>query len=137
MKNTVSDCSDDSRRDFIRKVITSTVIVSAGGILPGFSSKSYARIWGANEKVRVGMMGVNSRGLALAENFALQPNCAVISVSDVDTRAAEKCLATVERIQKSKPKNQPDFRKALEIRRRCANYSRSRPLARPRSDTGV
>ncbi|MDB5242631.1 MAG: dehydrogenase [Spirosoma sp.] len=114
MKNTVSDRSDDSRRGFIRKAITGTVMASVGGVLPSFSARSYARIWGANEKVRVGMMGVNSRGLALSENYALQPNCEIISVSDVDTRAADKCLATVERIQKSKPKNQPDFRKALE-----------------------
>ena len=103
-----------SRRDFIQQTVLSTAVLSAGGILPGFSPKSYARILGANEKVRVGMMGVNSRGLALASNFALQPNCEVISVSDVDTRAADKCLNTVEGIQQSTPKKQPDFRKALE-----------------------
>lgn len=109
-----SSSTDNTRRTFIKKTITGTTILSAGGILPGFSPLSYARILGANEKVRVGMMGVNSRGLALASNFALQPNCEVISISDVDTRAADKCLSTVERIQQSKPKNQPDFRKALE-----------------------
>ncbi|WP_020602789.1 Gfo/Idh/MocA family protein [Spirosoma spitsbergense] len=109
-----STSPDNARRTFIKKTITATAVLSAGGVLPGFSARSYARILGANEKVRVGMMGVNSRGLALAGNFALQPNCEVISVSDVDSRAADKCLATVERIQQSKPKNQPDFRKALE-----------------------
>ncbi|GAB3506571.1 Gfo/Idh/MocA family oxidoreductase [Spirosoma knui] len=114
MENPKSAHSDDSRRDFIRKAISGTVALSVGGILPGFSAKSYARILGANEKVRVGMMGINSRGLALASNFALQPNCEVISVSDVDKRAADKCLSTVERIQKAKPNDQPDFRKALE-----------------------
>ena len=60
------------------------------------------------------MMGVNSRGLALAANFALQPNCEVISISDVDTRAADKCIDTVEKTGVRKPKNEPDFRKALE-----------------------
>ena len=105
---------DNARRTFIKQSITGTALLSVGGVLPGFSARSYARILGANEKVRVGMMGVNSRGLALASNFALQPNCEVISISDVDSRAAEKCLTTVERIQQSKPKNQPDFRKALE-----------------------
>ena len=106
--------TDQSRRAFVQQTLLGTAVLSAGGILPGFSPKSYARILGANEKVLVGMMGVNSRGLALASNFALQPNCEVISVSDVDTRAADKCLSTVEGIQQSKPKNQPDFRKALE-----------------------
>ncbi|MFN8348140.1 MAG: Gfo/Idh/MocA family oxidoreductase [Spirosomataceae bacterium] len=103
-----------SRRDFIKKVLTGTAVLTAGGILPGFSAKSYGRILGANEKVRLGVMGVNSRGLALSGNFALQPNCEVISISDVDSRAAEKCIAAVEKIQNSKPKNVPDFRNALE-----------------------
>jgi predicted dehydrogenase len=109
-----STSPDNARRTFIKKTIMGSAVLSAGGVLPGFSARSYARILGANEKVRVGMMGVNSRGLALAGNFALQPNCEVISVSDVDSRAADKCLTTVEGIQQSKPKNQPDFRKALE-----------------------
>lgn len=114
MKNTESIPTTDSRRDFVKKTIIGTAALSVGGILPGFSPKSYGRILGANEKVKVGVMGVNSRGLALSSNFALQPNCEVVTICDVDTRAAEKCITTVEGIQKSKPKNQPDFRKALD-----------------------
>ncbi|WP_080240252.1 Gfo/Idh/MocA family protein [Spirosoma rigui] len=116
MKNSQAITPDLSRRTFIGKALASTALLTAGGILPGFSPQSYARILGANEKVRVGMMGVNSRGLALATNFALQPNSEVISVSDVDTRAASRCLATVAKTQGSTPKNQPDFRRALDDR---------------------
>ncbi len=106
--------NNNERRDFIKKTLAGSALLTFGGILPGFSPKSYAKIIGANEKVRVGMMGVNSRGLALAGNYALQPNCEIVSVSDVDSRAADKCIATVTDIQKSKPANVPDFRKALE-----------------------
>lgn len=108
------DWRGDDRRDFIRKSLAGSALLTFGGVLPGFSPKSYAKIIGANEKVRVGIMGVNSRGLALATNYALQPNCEVISISDVDTRAAEKCIGIVNDTQKSKPANIPDFRKALE-----------------------
>jgi len=104
----------NSRRDFIKNTLAGTALLSFGGILPGFSPKSYAKIVGANEKVRVGIMGVNSRGFALASNYALQPNCEVIYISDVDSRASAKCIAKVEELSGSKPKNQPDFRKALE-----------------------
>ncbi len=83
MKPTEPTTPAPSRRVFIQQTILGTAVLTVGGILPGFSPKSYARILGANEKVRVGMMGVNSRGLALASNFALQTNCEVISVSDV------------------------------------------------------
>lgn len=106
--------SNNTRRSFIKTAVTGTAAVTFGGILPGFSAKSYASILGANERVRVAMMGVNARGLALATNFAMQPNCEVIYVCDVDERAAQKCIAKVEETQNKKTKAQPDFRKALE-----------------------
>ncbi|WP_126243511.1 Gfo/Idh/MocA family protein [Chitinophaga rhizosphaerae] len=104
----------NTRRSFLKQTAQGTALIAAGGILPGFSAKSYASILGANERIRVGMMGVNARGLALAQNYAKQPDCEVVSVSDVDTRASEKCIAKVNDIQKKQPANIPDFRKALE-----------------------
>ncbi|OIN60864.1 Gfo/Idh/MocA family oxidoreductase [Arsenicibacter rosenii] len=114
MSNNPIRSTDPSRRDFLKKTLTGSAALAIGGVLPGFTPKSYARILGANEKVRLGFMGVNSRGLALAGNFALQPNCDVVTISDVDTRAAEKCIHAVAKISGTKPKNTPDFRKALE-----------------------
>ena len=59
---------ENNRRDFIKKTITGAAALSFGGILPGFNAKSYASIMGANERIQIGMMGVNSRGLQLS-NF--------------------------------------------------------------------
>ncbi|RRB04697.1 Gfo/Idh/MocA family protein [Larkinella rosea] len=106
--------SNASRREFIKKTVAGTTALSLGGILPGFSPKSYANIIGANERIKVAVMGVNSRGFALASNFALQKNCEVIHICDVDSRAADKAIATVADLQKSRPKATPDFRNALE-----------------------
>ncbi|WP_026903091.1 Gfo/Idh/MocA family protein [Pedobacter glucosidilyticus] len=106
--------NENTRRSFIKTAVTGAAAVTFGGILPGFSAKSYASILGANERVRVAMMGVNARGLALATNFSSQPNCEVIYVCDVDERATNKCIAKVEAAQNKKTKAQPDFRKALE-----------------------
>jgi predicted dehydrogenase len=106
--------SSNSRRTFIKKAITGTAAISMGAALPDFSAKSYARIIGSNERVSVGLMGVNSRGLALATTFAVQPNFDVISISDVDSRATEKCISEVKNLQEISPKSTPDFRKALE-----------------------
>src|SRR5690606_28798973 len=110
----MKETNENTRRKFIRQAVTGAAAVGVGGILPGFSAKSYGSILGANDKVRVAAMGVNSRGLALATNFAGQSNCEVIYVCDVDSRAAEKCISRVEAIQKRKPRAQEDFRKALE-----------------------
>ncbi|WP_276359014.1 Gfo/Idh/MocA family oxidoreductase [Daejeonella sp. H1SJ63] len=106
----------DSRRDFIKKTVTGAAALSIGGVLPGFSAKSYGRILGANERVQVAMMGVNSRGFALASNFAAQKNCEVRFICDVDKRAADKCISEVSKIQNKEPMAQPDFRKALEVK---------------------
>lgn len=105
---------ENNRRDFIKKTVLGTAALSIGGILPGFSAKSYRSISGANERINVAMMGVNARGLALANNFSDQKNCKVIYVSDVDTRATDKCIASVAKITGESPKAAPDFRKALE-----------------------
>ena len=110
----MKEINDNSRRKFIKQSATGAAAVSFGGILPGFSAKSYASIMGANERVRVASMGVNARGLALATSFALQPNCEVITICDVDSKAASKCIAQVEKTQNKRPQAQADFRKALE-----------------------
>ena len=102
------------RREFIKNAALGAAAVSFGGILPGFSPKSYAKIMGANERINVAAMGVNSRGNAVSGNFARQEHCEVMYVCDVDSRAADKCIASLEKIQKKRPKASPDFRKALE-----------------------
>lgn len=103
-----------SRRKFLKNSIRTATALSIGGILPGFTAKSYAAIPGANERIKVGVMGVNSRGLALAQNYAHQKNCEVAYISDVDSRALDNCIKKVAAIQNSEPKSAPDFRKALE-----------------------
>ena len=105
---------ENSRRRFIKKAALGATALTLGGVLPGFSAKSYGNILGANARIMVGMMGVNSRGLALARNFASQPNAQVLYVSDVDSRAADKCIDAVNKIQQQRPQAAPDFRKALE-----------------------
>lgn len=92
-----------SRRDFIKKSAGISAGLMIGGILPGFSAESYRRIMGANDMLRASVMGVNSRGNALAQNFAFQKNCEVIHVCDVDSRAIEKCSANIEKVQNKKP----------------------------------
>lgn len=106
----------NTRRDFLKKTATATAVMVAGGILPGFSARSYSRISGANEKIRISVMGVNSRGKALADNYASQPNSEVVHICDVDRMAMEKCLASVNEKQKTKAIGMGDFRRSLESR---------------------
>ena len=104
----------NSRRDFLKKAATGTAAITIGGVLPGFSAQSYNRIAGSNGMVRISVMGVNSRGRALAMNFAKQQNCEVRHICDVDTRATEKCIKSIAEIQQFKPEAYGDFRESLE-----------------------
>lgn len=105
---------NNSRRDFLKKTLIATSAVGLGGILPGFSAKSYGNIIGANAKLRVSVMGVNSRGNALAQNFASLANSQVIHVCDVDSRAIDKCKGSLSKFQNTPVTGFKDFRKSLE-----------------------
>ncbi|GAA4320195.1 Gfo/Idh/MocA family oxidoreductase [Compostibacter hankyongensis] len=104
---------ENTRRDFIKKTMAASAAVSLGGILPGFSAGSYANIIGANERIQVGFMGVNSRGYALSDNYARQKSCQIRYICDVDSRAADKAIANVRKFGHT-PQKETDFRKALD-----------------------
>src|SRR5690554_3768728 len=104
----------NSRREFLKKMALSTAALSAGGVMPGISAKSYRNIMGANDKIRVAAIGVNSRGNALAGGFAAEKGCEITYVCDVDSRAAAKCVAKVNAIAGNQPKVEKDIRKMLE-----------------------
>ena len=103
-----------TRREFIKKAAIGTTLVSIGGVLPGFSARSYKNIVGANEKIKMGAIGVNSRGNALSEGFAKENGCEIAYVCDVDRRAMEKCIASVKKTAGNTPQGEKDLRKLLE-----------------------
>jgi predicted dehydrogenase len=51
----------ENRRDFIKKVATGSAGLALGGVALGMNAKSYGRIMGANEKVRVAVIGFSDR----------------------------------------------------------------------------
>ena len=104
----------NSRRNFIKSTTAASVAMSLGGVLPTFGAKSYGRIMGSNEKLRVSVMGVNSRGKALARNVAQQNDCDVVHICDVDSRAIVKCQKELETVQNIKTEGFRDFRESLQ-----------------------
>jgi predicted dehydrogenase len=103
-----------TRRSFLKKSSAATAAFAFGGVLPGFSASQYRNILGSNEKIMAAVMGVNSRGFSVASNFASQKDCEMKYVCDVDSRAMDKCIDAVGKIQNKAPKGEGDFRKALE-----------------------
>jgi len=99
---------------FVEQKSADVAAAAVGGVLSGFSAKSYARIIGANERIVVAVMGVNNRGRALAVNFALQDKCHISHIIDVDSRAVKKCMAAVMKVQSESPHGETDFRRLLD-----------------------
>ena len=104
----------NSRRSFVKKTAVASAALSFGGILPTISAQSYGRIIGSNERIKVSVMGVNSRGKALASNFAQQKDCDVVHICDVDSRAILACQKELESSQDIKTKGFRDFRESLQ-----------------------
>jgi len=102
-----------TRRNFLKNLATGTAALSVGGIIPGISAKSYNSIIGANEKFRIGVMGVNSRGYALAKGFALEKDAVVTHLCDVDTRALDKTVSLIKKTAGNTPKTFADIREML------------------------
>ena len=103
-----------TRREFIKNVAIGSAAISIGGVLPSFSAKSYSNIVGANDKIRMAAIGVNSRGNVLATGFAKEKGCEVSYICDVDSRAMAKTISNVEETAGNKPKGEKDIRKLLE-----------------------
>jgi len=95
-----------TRREFLRR---STVLAGAAGL--GFSLK----VLGANERVRLGVMGLNGRGSDLARGFARFPDVEITHLCDVDERALAKGRQAAGAAEgRSAPRAVKDFRRILE-----------------------
>jgi len=98
-----------NRRRFIKNTAMSGI-----GLSLYTSPFSYVKR-NANETIHVAIMGTNSRGAALAQAFAMNPDCHVAYICDVDDQAIQKGIkATQDAGQSDAPKAEKDFRRALE-----------------------
>lgn len=72
---------ENTRREFISKSTAAVAGVSVG--LNAFSSKETSRIFGANDKIRVGFVGIGNRGSQLLERFMANQDVEVAALCDV------------------------------------------------------
>lgn len=99
---------EESRRSFIRKAALGSAGIALGsrvigGIAPGFSSRSYGNILGANEKIRVGVVGFSDRFRhSLLPGFmdhAGTLNFEMVALSDIWNRRREEGKAFIKQIR--------------------------------------
>ena len=96
-----------TRRVFLKQSSTLTASLAALG---GVSLRAV----GANEKVRVAIIGCNGRGMQHIAGYLALPYAEIAYICDVDSRAVEKGVAAVAAKQPTKPQGAKDLRKVLD-----------------------
>jgi predicted dehydrogenase len=90
---------EETRRSFIKKAALGSAGVALGGTALGFSSRSYDNIMGANERIRVGVIGFSDRfRQALFPSFmdhAKAQNFEFVALSDIWSRRREEGSAFI------------------------------------------
>src|SRR5437016_45486 len=80
---------NETRRDFIKKT-------AAGAALLASAS---ARVLGANDRVRIGMIGVGARGQDLLKQLLDVPNAQLVAIADIYSRRRDEAQHLVSGIQ--------------------------------------
>ena len=75
----------------------------------GLTAAGYARAQGANERIRLGVIGTANRGGQLISAFLPHQDCEIVALCDVHEAALAKAAARLE----NKPARYGDFRELL------------------------
>lgn len=95
--------TDNTRRDFLKK----TAAASAAFLAPKFASGAL----GANDRVRIAMIGVGSRGQELLKQIVAVPGTQVVAIADVYTRRFDEAKQIAPGIQTFN-----DYRRVLDMK---------------------
>ena len=113
----------EKRRDFIKKIAAGSAGIAIGAGY-GLSAKSYRNIIGANERIHVATIGVNSRGNGMSRTFARQKDTEVAYVVMLTKELSKSVLKTVnERRSKLCSQNRKRSAKVLEDKSVDAIYT--------------
>jgi predicted dehydrogenase len=72
------------------------------------------QVLGANDRVRVAIVGVRGRGMDHLQSYAKLPNVQIAALCDVDDSVMGKAQARIEKLGTAKPATFVDVRKVLE-----------------------
>ncbi|MGA2986079.1 MAG: hypothetical protein ABSG32_19925, partial [Terriglobia bacterium] len=72
------------------------------------------KVFGANDRVRVGICGLRGQGFFHAENYAMIPNVEIAAFCDPDANILSGRLADLALMALPQPKTYTDVRKLLE-----------------------
>ena len=95
------------RRKFVKNTLLGMTALS-------FPASSYARIMGSNERVNIGVIGLNGRGQGHLHAIAPLKHAAVTALCDVDPRTFKKSFETLAMFDQKPVDTYADLRKLLD-----------------------
>ena len=98
------------RREFLFK----SAMMGAGMILSPELMRAGNKAVGANDKIRVGLIGCNGMGFSDLSTFLDNPEVECIALADVDQSVLDRRVADVEKRTGKKPKAYKDWRKLID-----------------------
>lgn len=103
-----------SRRDFLRQ---SALVAAGTGLLSGIPEDSFARLRhkiAANDKIGVGVIGINGMGWAnISAMLKANPETQCVAICDVDQNVLDKRAQELEKNFSMKPAQYADYQKLL------------------------
>lgn len=102
----------ETRRNFIKKSTAGAAGLTVGGIL--MPNSVFSNILGANDRIRVAVIGVRSRAKGLCIAIHQDPNAKILYTCDVDDTIIEEHNLWCQKNIGYVPKVEKDFRKILE-----------------------
>jgi predicted dehydrogenase len=88
--------------------------LAAGALASGLCFPALAKAKSPNERLRVGVIGCNNRGMNHIAGYLSVPNTEIAYICDVDSRALAKGIVAVEKKTGVKPAGITDLRKMLD-----------------------
>ncbi len=77
-----------TRRAFMQKALGSSAALAAYGLFPS------SRVLGANDRIRIGLIGAGGRGTEIFKAALKCPNVEGVAAADIYTRRLDKLKAT-------------------------------------------
>ncbi len=100
------------RRNFLDTCVRNGAgLAAVSGI--SFLAQSH-RVWGANDRVRIAVVGIRGQGFTHIEGFSAVPNTEVAAICDVDENVIRQRLDDIQKRNLPKPRVYIDYRQLLE-----------------------
>ena len=104
-----------SRRKFINDSTKAAAGLGLSGMISApLISNAKHKIIGANDTIRLGLIGANSMGFVDLRNAMTEPDAECVALCDIDDQVLSRRNKDVEEEQGKKPDNYKDYRKLLE-----------------------